>query len=201
MTLRYYRLMTNTALGDGLKDRSALHTNCNRRKLNFGTSNQVNNGDASVNLILWRHAEAKDTSPDFERQLTIKGEWQAKLMAKWLKPRLPKNLRILASPAARSRQTADALSMDYSLVKELAPGADPASVLNAAGWPDAGDNVLVVGHQPTLGLAASLLVTGEESAFGIKKGGIVWIARREREERGENVLRAVLSPEMLKDPG
>ena len=157
-----------------------------------------------VNLILWRHAEAEDTMPDMNRPLTEKGLRQAKLMAAWLKPRLPRAVRILSSPAIRAKQTADALDMEYTVVREMAPGADAARLLAAAGWPLEGENVLVVGHQPTLGYAASLLIAGEESGFGlnpfgIKKGAIFWISHRQRDEQAQNVVRAVLSPDMLKE--
>jgi phosphohistidine phosphatase, SixA len=42
-----------------------------------------------MELILWRHAEAEDGSPDLERELTGKGHKQAEKMAAFLRPRLP----------------------------------------------------------------------------------------------------------------
>ena len=59
-----------------------------------------------MDLILWRHADAVDSTPDLARQLTIKGRRQAKDMAGWLRARLPKQTRIIVSPAQRARQTA-----------------------------------------------------------------------------------------------
>ena len=152
-----------------------------------------------MNLILWRHAEAEDGAPDLARELTDKGRKQAARMAEWLTPRLPKDVRILVSPALRARQTADALEMDYEVVKEIAPGADAAQILASAGWPEATDTVVVVGHQPTLGRVVSLLTIGEEDELTSKKGAIFWIARRVRGGGAQNVLRAVLSPDLLRD--
>ena len=152
-----------------------------------------------MNLILWRHAEAEDGAPDLARELTDKGRKQAARMAEWLTPRLPKDVRILVSPSLRARQTADALEMDYEVVKEIAPGADAAQILASAGWPEATDTVVVVGHQPTLGRVVSLLTIGEEGELTIKKGAIFWIARRVRGGGAQNVLRAVLSPDLLRD--
>ena len=40
-----------------------------------------------MELILWRHAEAEDGSPDAARKLTAKGEKQAQKLARWLKER------------------------------------------------------------------------------------------------------------------
>ena len=150
-----------------------------------------------MNLILWRHADAEDGAPDLGRRLTGKGRSQARRMAEWLKPRLPKGCRIVVSPAVRARETADALGVDYDVVAELAPGADSASVLGAVGWPELGRGVLAVGHQPTLGRVASLLICGDEAEMSLKKGAIVWIARRGREGGEENVIRAALSPDLL----
>lgn len=150
-----------------------------------------------MNLILWRHAEAEDGTPDLGRRLTEKGKRQARLMADWLKPHLPGDLRILVSPAVRTRQTADALGMDYTIVDEVAPDVAPATLLNAAGWPDAGGSVLVVGHQPTLGLVASHLIAGEDSLLNMKKGAVFWIVSKERRDGVKNVLQAAMLPEML----
>jgi phosphohistidine phosphatase len=152
-----------------------------------------------MNLILWRHAEAEDGTPDLARELTDKGRKQAAKMAEWLRPRLPKDVRILVSPAQRARQTADALDMHYEVVEEIAPGADAAQVLAAVGWPEATEAAVVVGHQPTLGRVISLLAIGEEGELTIKKGAIFWIARRVRGGGAQNVLRAVLSPDLVRE--
>ncbi|OZA50370.1 MAG: hypothetical protein B7X81_01395 [Hydrogenophilales bacterium 17-61-76] len=86
-----------------------------------------------MDLILWRHAEAEDTSPDMERKLTGRGRKQASRMADWLNPRLPPDIRVLASPATRAWQTAQALGRDYDLVPELEPGASAANLLRTRG--------------------------------------------------------------------
>ena len=51
-----------------------------------------------MELILWRHAEAEDSSPDLALALTKKGRNQASRMADRLNPRLPQPVRILMSP-------------------------------------------------------------------------------------------------------
>jgi phosphohistidine phosphatase len=146
-----------------------------------------------MDLILWRHAEAEEGVPDMARELTSKGQRQARQMVAWLKPRLPENTRILASPARRTQQTASALGLDFSTVDALAPDAAPQSVLAAAGWPDAGNTILVVGHQPTLGEVASTLLHSDIPSLSTRKGALWWFAWR----RGEVVLKAMLPPELL----
>ena len=150
-----------------------------------------------MDLILWRHAEAVDGMPDMARKLTAKGEKQAREMAQWLRPRLPKHTRIIVSPAQRTLQTAKALTEDFEILRDLAPGASPTAILAAAQWPDQADAVLVVGHQPSLGMVAATLIAGEPIPWSIKKGGLWWLSHRVRGEQPQVVLRAVVSPDML----
>jgi phosphohistidine phosphatase len=150
-----------------------------------------------MEIILWRHAEAEDSVPDLERELTGKGRKQAARMADWLNPRLPPDIRILSSPAARTVQTVQALGRDYTVARELAPGASAEEVLAAAGWPDGPYPVLVVGHQPTLGQVAMQLLAGQAGDLTIKKGGLWWFQGRERMGQLQVVLRAVAVPDWL----
>jgi phosphohistidine phosphatase len=150
-----------------------------------------------MELILWRHAEAVDSVPDMSRALTPKGRRQAEQMARWLRKHLPERTRVLVSPATRAQQTAQALTADVELEPAIGPGASFGSVLSKAGWPDAGGAVLVVGHQPTLGQVAAMLISGHPDDWTIKKGAIIWLSRRMREEHGQVLLRAVMAPDML----
>jgi phosphohistidine phosphatase len=150
-----------------------------------------------MDLILWRHAEAVDGMPDMARKLTAKGEKQAREMAQWLRPRLPKRTRIIVSPAQRTLQTVKALSEDFEILRELAPGASATAILAAAQWPDQSGAVLVVGHQPTLGMVAATLIAGEPIPWSVKKGGVWWLSHRVRAEQPQVVLRAVVSPDLL----
>ena len=150
-----------------------------------------------MDLILWRHAEAEDGVPDADRALTKKGHKQAATVAAWLEDRLPKRSRVLVSPATRAQQTAVALRRPYTTTPEIGVGASAAEVLDAAGWPDAGDTVIVVGHQPTLGRVAALLLAGSEADWSIKKGALWWFTRRVRDGGGQVVLRAVIGPDLL----
>ena len=58
---------------------------------------------------------------------------------------------------------------------------------------------MVIGHQPWLGELASLLLTGEEQSWTVRKANAWWIASREREEGNEIFLKAVLTPEFFID--
>lgn len=150
-----------------------------------------------MELILWRHAEAEDGMPDSARELTGKGLKQARAMAEWLKPRLPESTRIIASPTRRTQQTASALGNDFETIKEIGVGASAKAILAAAGWPATKGAVVVVGHQPTLGEVAALLLTGELAGWNIKKGAVWWFSRKEKDGVEETMLRVVISPDML----
>ena len=102
---------------------------------------------------MWRHAEAEDGAPDLERRLTAKGRKQAERVAQWLLQRLPARFAVIASPAARAQQTAEALGVPVKTDRSLAPGATPAAIVKACGWPGYKGAAVVVGHQPDLGRA------------------------------------------------
>jgi phosphohistidine phosphatase len=145
-----------------------------------------------MNLILWRHADAEDGIPDEKRMLTAKGRKQAARMAQWLAQRLPTHYLVLSSPALRTQQTAGALSK-YVVREELGLSATPESILHAAEWPRASHPVVVVGHQPTLGMTAARLLGGEGLPWSVRKGSVLWFTHKD----SHIVLRAVLSPDLL----
>jgi len=154
-----------------------------------------------MELILWRHAEAEDAAgktPDARRRLTTRGEKQARKMAGWLAERLPRRTRVLVSPTERTQQTAHALGMPFEIEPRIGVGADCADLLAAAGWPEASGAVVIVGHQPTLGRLAALLLSGTEADWSVKKGAVWWFAQRKRDEQLlGTTLRAVVNSDIL----
>jgi phosphohistidine phosphatase len=150
-----------------------------------------------MELILWRHADAEDGAPDAERELTAKGMRQAKRMAKWLKSHLPDDTVIVASPARRTLQTVRALTADFRVVDQIGTAGNPESLLTAIGWLKAKGTVLVVGHQPTLGETAALLLSGRKEQWALKKGAIIWLAQRDHSAMSRVELRAAISPDFL----
>jgi phosphohistidine phosphatase len=172
-----------------------------------------------MDLILWRHAQAVtwplaasvqtqiaqgqdltvhiDWQQDLARELTPKGERQAERMAQWLNLRLPESAKVLVSPARRTQQTALALGRPFKTVQSLHPQATVDDLLTAAKWPGSRDPVLIVGHQPTLGMLAARLLTGQDQPWSVRKGAVWWLRSREREGGLQVTLQAVQAPDFL----
>ena len=153
--------------------------------------------EVAMDLLLWRHADAEDGIPDAGRALTKKGLKQAKQVALWLKPRLPSDCLILASPAKRAQQTAAALDLPYTTERRIGVQADIADLIASCNWPERKGALILVGHQPTLGQLAARLLSGERSNWNINKGALWWFSSRSRHGDTETVLRAVISPDLL----
>jgi phosphohistidine phosphatase len=161
-----------------------------------------------MDIILWRHAEAFELpldadseKADLDRALTAKGERQAHRMAEWLNQRLAHSTRILVSPARRAQQTAKALDRNFKTLEALSPSGSAEDLIRAARRPEGNEPVLIVGHQPTLGLAAALLLSGQTQAWAVKKGAVWWLRHRQRnvvdDGSGQVVLQVVQGPDFL----
>ena len=154
-----------------------------------------------MDLILWRHAEAFDPvegEDDLLRRLTPKGEKHAARMAHWLDQQLPEGTRILCSPAVRTEQTVKALKRKYKVRDALSPGASVQDLLETSGWPEVKYPVLLVGHQPSLGLLVSHVLGMGDVPCSIRKGAVWWLRSRQREGQSHPaVILAVTTPDKL----
>ena len=153
-----------------------------------------------MQLILWRHAEAEDGGgkADTDRELTKKGRKQADRMAGWLRPRIDEDWRILVSPAKRTLQTVTPLGLSFEENDAVGLAATAKTVLTAVGWPDGKHDVVVVGHQPTLGEVAAE-VLGADEGLSIKKGAVWWFNARRRDGGPDTTLEVVMSPDQAED--
>lgn len=152
-----------------------------------------------TDLILWRHAEAEDTSAtglDADRVLTRQGRKDAAKMASWLKRQLPADTLVLVSPARRCQETAaalaeitkveirtaDFLSINHSvetIAKEIARIADAKTVL-------------IVGHQPNLGYLIAGKLKMQDKTCVVKKGAVWWLRQRQLEVGNHTALQTYL---------
>jgi phosphohistidine phosphatase len=127
-------------------------------------------------VVLLRHAKAETPGepPDFERRLTEVGESDADAAGSWLADeRLQPDL-VLCSPAARTRQTWQGVSiaMAQARPEQPAPEVRYEAALYEGGrtevfdllgkLPDSVHTVLVVGHNPTMSEVSLLLIPDEQ---------------------------------------
>ena len=154
-----------------------------------------------MNLILWRHAEADDTSEDgndMARALTARGQRQAKRIAGWLDRHLPDDAQVLASPALRAEQTAKALERKFKTQGELAPDGTVAQLLDLVQWRGGSSTFLVVGHQPVLGETVARLLGIESGQCAIRKGALWWLQQRlDRDGEPRTTVVAVFGPDLI----
>lgn len=160
----------------------------------------------AINLFIWRHAEAVDSSPDLARPLTAKGQRDAAKVAKALSKKLDEKSCIVASPSVRTRETAELLigrvSLQLAIDQRLAPGADVDDVLSVleetiSSCADDDPTIVLVGHQPWIGQLARRLLTDTVGDLSVKKAAAWWLVRRSRDGSTEWTMRSVLDPDLV----
>ncbi|MBF2047173.1 MAG: phosphohistidine phosphatase SixA [Leptolyngbya sp. IPPAS B-1204] len=138
---------------------------------------------AQIELYMIRHGLAGERGTyanDDERPLTEEGIRRTRRVAKRLHALNIRFDRILTSPLARARQTAEILQT-YKLGQleespHLAPGGDLSVWLSwLQQWRQSGGDCLaIVGHEPDLGEWAEILVWGKpQQHLILKKAGII----------------------------
>ena len=138
-----------------------------------------------MNLFILRHGIAVDPGThgyenDSERPLIPKGERRLRAAAMAMKKLELTFDLILSSPFIRAKQTAEIIAEELKLNKrlefsdELASGGSSKTLIQKlSGWEPAPENVLLVGHEPSLSRLISLLVSGgANAAIEMKKGGL-----------------------------
>ncbi len=138
-----------------------------------------------ANLILWRHAEAEDQSlsgQDADRVLTKRGQKDAQKMAKWLAQYLPDNAEIWCSPARRCLETVSTLhNLTGIKVKEvefLGVNSSVERIAKEVVNEEINRTIVIVGHQPNLGLLISKLSGMNQDACVVKKCAVWWLRQR-----------------------
>jgi len=162
------------------------------------------------NLLLWRHADANinlTNDNDMARPLSLKGIQQARKMAKWLNNNLPKDTNIICSQALRAEQTAQSLNREYLVLEDLAPEAKLATVMlsinSISRSKSNSQNLLIIGHQPWLGLLAAQLLSLPQKLpqnaieISIKKGAVWWFKRTTTDKNQAYKLHVVQTPSLL----
>lgn len=131
-------------------------------------------------LILLRHAHAEPqagSQSDAERPLSQVGRDEAQAAAHWLKEQGLVPDRVLVSPSARTRETAQAVldALDLPAPREEAGiyDASPGDLMALADQHRDATRLLMVGHNPGFEQLAALMHSGQSGDYrGMPPGGI-----------------------------
>lgn len=133
-------------------------------------------------LYVLRHAEAveaRDTLPDQWRYLTEKGRAVAEKMSSVIAKSGPKTRLTITSPLTRAVQTAEVAAQKACrrnvIVASalLLPGGEVSELVAYLKSGLAAKRVMLVGHEPQLGLLVASLLGRNDAAVPLKKGACV----------------------------
>ena len=161
-----------------------------------------------MRLILFRHGPAarRDSKlwpEDAARPLTSLGAQLTRAAAEGLARIEPDIEQVVSSPFARTRQTARVLAdvLDAGEIEEidaLGPDGPASDVLRFLGSRVSDRTLVLVGHEPTLGILAGLLLFGSTTGLPLKKAGACSIRFEEAPREGTGRLGWLLPPKLLR---
>jgi phosphohistidine phosphatase len=119
-------------------------------------------------LVVMRHAKAEQSGPsDVERSLSDRGLLDATEAGQWLADRGVEPDQALVSAAVRTQQTWEAANdgggwdLEGTLEDSLYEAGTESALDLVRGTDDAVSTLVVVGHNPTMALLATLLDDGD----------------------------------------
>ncbi|HEX4963910.1 MAG TPA: histidine phosphatase family protein [Thermoanaerobaculia bacterium] len=164
-----------------------------------------------MKLLLLRHAIAEEREDfartgkdDCLRPLTDEGRKKMKQNAKGLREVLPEIDLLATSPLTRAAQTGAIVDSVYGglpevEIDELSPEGTPTDFLR---WlrKQKAETIVAVGHEPSISLILSWLLTGSERRlFSFRKGGACLIDFAGEVGAGTATLLWALTPSQLRD--
>ena len=165
-----------------------------------------------MDCVLLRHGIAVERDewegPDGDRPLTERGAKRVAQVAAGLNRLDVQPTHVLSSPLIRAIETAKIahnslrVRSAMQIADELLPDAPPNRLLTILHNLPPDSCVLCVGHEPHLGMAASVLLSGQASAsFPLKKAGACLIELSIPAKPGQGVLRWWLTSSQLRAMG
>ncbi len=162
-----------------------------------------------MDCVLLRHGIAVERDewegPDADRPLTERGAKRVAQVAAGLNWLDVQPTHVLSSPLIRAIETAkiahSALRVRSAvqIADELLPDAPPDRLLSILRDFPSESCVICIGHEPQLGRATSVLLSGRSSAsFPLKKAGACLIELSIPVKPGRGVLRWWLTPDQLR---
>ena len=156
-----------------------------------------------------RHGKAEEPGPrgDASRRLTQEGAREMASIASALRKLGYRPERVASSPLKRARQTAEAVVAAMPPARrptietwdELVPEAEPSGAMKRLAESEPDGSVMVVGHQPHLGLLVGTAIsTGASAQVPLKKGGLAHVRVSSFSHKPHGYLRALLTPRALR---
>jgi len=165
-----------------------------------------------MNCVLLRHGIAVERDEwegqDADRPLTELGAKRVAQVAAGLTQLDVHPTHVLSSPLVRAIETAKIMHSSLRIrsavriVDELLPDASPDGLLSIFRDLPPESCVLCIGHEPQLGIASSVFLSGRARAsFPLKKAGACLIELPVPPKSGRGVLRWWLTPNQLRTIG
>lgn len=154
-----------------------------------------------MELYFLRHGDAVEQGyADFDRPLTPHGETSIRVVGRSLVAMAIRLDKVFTSPLVRAKQTANlavremGLKVDIVDTQNLIVGADPLLLIEELNREPNSSNILVVGHEPFLGMFVSLLVFGSPAGrLPLKKAGLACVEADQPIGPGVGTLRCLLT--------
>ncbi|MFH2204529.1 MAG: phosphohistidine phosphatase SixA [Elusimicrobiota bacterium] len=167
-----------------------------------------------MNILIIRHAPAGNSEQwlsqgkkDSLRPLTPEGREKMQKTAAGLKSQLDGIDLIVSSPYVRCRQTVEILALAFPEAKKiewaaLRPGGGFKDIPAKLAALNDVASVALVGHEPTLSLLGSHLLSGRQGAFiRLRKGGCALLEAPVPVRPGRAVLQWLLQSKQLRKLG
>jgi phosphohistidine phosphatase len=165
-----------------------------------------------MDCVLLRHGIAVERDdwegPDTDRPLAERGAKRVAQVAAGLSRLGVQPTHVLSSPLIRAIETATIVHRSLrvraavQIVDALLPDAPPNQLLSVMQDLPPESCVLCIGHEPHLGLAASVMLSGRATAsFPMKKAGACLIELPIPAKPGRGILRWWLTPRQLREMG
>lgn len=157
-----------------------------------------------MRLYFLRHVDALDGADDDLRPLSEKGERQCEILGRFLRANEVRLDRAYCSPLVRARDTVshvlEAASLEDVPTEIVTALRNETSPVEFRKWllKIPSEDILLVGHMPTLAERAAELLGLRSELFSLPKGGLVVM---ETEDRKVASLEYFVSPKILKSLG
>lgn len=155
-------------------------------------------------IYLLRHGDAsQEYQNDRQRPLSEEGKTSVKKIAEYVLKKKINLTRLITSPLLRAWQTAnivtDALNLNDKIEESdsLMPDSNPDDILRNLARLNNNERILLVSHQPFLGILISSLISKAPVNIAVKKASLACVEIQKPISAGKGVLKFFINPEMV----